>query len=171
MKRELKAKTAKRVFLEGVLAIFLAALLLTFVISSISEYDFDISQYAIVYLISVLTSMTMVTMLLFIITCIESLVIMMIDKKFNMRNLLFVNYNFFGKNILLSSLLVLVIINFDNATVKMTAIIVTYVIAVLLMAGYYFNIVRVASVNKNAGRVLISIIGVLVVAINGAALI
>ena len=48
-----KNKSAKRVLLEGVLAIFLAALLLTVLVSEISEYEFDVFQYAMVYVISV----------------------------------------------------------------------------------------------------------------------
>lgn len=165
-----KNKSAKRVLLEGVLAIFLAALLLTLLVSEISEYEFDVFQYAMVYVISVVASMMMVTLLLFIITCVESLIIMIIDKKFNMRNLLFVNYNFFGKNILLSALLAMVVMNFENMVVQTVATVFLYIIAVLLIAGYYLNIVNVASVNKKAGRVLISIIGALIVVFNGAVL-
>lgn len=165
-----KNKSAKRVLLEGVLAIFLAALLLTLLVSEISEYKFDVFQYAMVYVISVVASMMMVTLLLFIITCVESLIIMIIDKKFNMRNLLFVNYNFFGKNILLSALLAMVVMNFENMVVQTVATVLLYIIAVLLIAGYYLNIVNVASVNKKAGRVLISIIGALIVVFNGAVL-
>lgn len=165
-----KNKSAKRVLLEGVLAIFLAALLLTVLVSEISEYEFDVFQYAMVYVISVVASMMMVTLLLFIITCVESLIIMIIDKKFNMRNLLFVNYNFFGKNILLSALLAMVVMNFENMVVQTVATALLYIIAVLLIAGYYLNIVNVASVNKKAGRVLISIIGALIVVFNGAVL-
>ena len=100
----------------------------------------------------------------------ESLIIMIIDKKFNMRNLLFVNYNFFGKNILLSALLAMVVMNFENMVVQTVATALLYIIAVLLIAGYYLNIVNVASVNKKAGRVLISIIGALIVVFNGAVL-
>lgn len=159
----------RKLLLEGILAIFLAAFLLTLVISGISEYEFTVSQYAIVYSISVLTSMMMVTMLLFIITCIEALIIMLIDKKFNMRNLLFVNYNFFGKNILLSALLVLIILNVDHSMIKTVSILIAYLIAVLFIGCYYFDITKVAFVNKNAGKVLVSMIGILAVVCNGAA--
>ena len=135
MTRELGKKTAKCVLVEGVLSIFLAALLLTFVISDISESEFGVSQYVMVYLISVLMSTTLTTLLLFIITCIESLIIMIVDRKFNMRNLLFANYNFFGKNILLSSMLLLAVVHFDSELVKRVFVLVTYVTAIWLIAS------------------------------------
>ncbi len=159
-------RTAKRVLSEGVLSILAAALFLTLVIANVSEYDLSFRHYVVAYCLSALASVVLATILLLIVTCIESFLIMTIDKRFVMQNLLISNLSYFGKNILLSACFILMHFYVESKVVVTLAMVVAFGIAAFLMVDYYMNLVRVARVHKKAANLLVAILSVLAILSN-----
>lgn len=89
-----KSREIKLSILQGVVSILLSTLIVTRIISDVAEYEFEIYQYVIIYTVSVLATLFIVTIIMMFVTSLEAFLIILIDKKFSLRNLLLVNYSF-----------------------------------------------------------------------------
>lgn len=161
-----RTRTTRRVLSEGVLSILTAALFLTLVIANVSEYDLTLRHYVLAYCLSALASVVLATILLLIVTCIESFLIMTIDKRFILQNLLISNLSYFGKNILLSAGFILMHFYVESKVVVTVAMVVAFAIAAILIVDYYVNLVNVARVHKKAANILVVILSVLAILSN-----
>lgn len=165
-----KTKSVKWSVFIGIVSILTATLIVTKIVSDVAEYKFSTYQYIIMYLISVMSSIFIVTVLMVIITSIEALLIMIIDKKFNLRNLLLINYSFFGKCILTSAVLIYILDKCSNKIVGIVSVLATYILICLFVILNYFNLVNIAIVNKKAAKMITVIVMLILIFFNGVAL-
>lgn len=156
-----KKKSVKRSIIIGIVSILISTMFMTKLVSNVAEFEFTMYQYVITYLIAVISSLFIVTTLMMIITSIEAFFIMIIDKRFSLRNLLLINYSFFGKCILTSSILIYVLDRFSNKIVGIVSILITYVLVGVFIVLNYFNLVNIAVVNKKAAK-MITVIAMLI---------
>ncbi len=166
-----KSREIKLSILQGVVSILLSTLIVTRIISDVAEYEFEIYQYVIIYTVSVLATLFIVTIIMMFVTSLEAFLIMLIDKKFSLRNLLLVNYSFFGKCILASSVLIYILYEDFNSTICQIAVLVTALLVALFIFLNYYSLVKVAIVNKKAAKAITTVMLIIMAVFNTATLI
>lgn len=141
---------------KGMLALLVSMIFLTGMVLALSDKKFNTGEYIFTYIFSSVVGIIVITILLFTITCISSLIIIPVNRKFSMRNLFCVIYNFYGKTIMLN----MILIYMYYQEWKLNAIIVggIYIIfSLLLVVQYYKEVVQYAYVSKTGAKLLIGI--------------
>lgn len=141
----------------GIIPIFISAVFLTRVIFQLADVSFGMREYILSYIFSVVSALFLSAMLLFVITSLSALIIMLINKVFNMQQLFMVNYNYYGKCILLNSIFVYLFLNFEESWFMYIWNVGYYLIILFLLYRYYVNLVKFAYVNKWAAKILTGI--------------
>ncbi len=141
----------------GIIPIFISAIFLTRVIFQLADVSFGMREYILSYIFSVVSALLLFTMLLFIITSLSALIIMLINKVFNMQQLFMVNYNYYAKCILLNSIFLYLFLNFEESWFIHICNVGYDLIILFLLYRYYVNLIKFAYVNKCAAKLLTGI--------------
>lgn len=142
--------------LTGIVSLLISMLFVTGMVLSLLDGSYNSRQYIFTYIFSSVIGIMVATMLLFIVTCISSLVIMIVNKTFSMRNLFCVVYSYYGKSILLNSILLYVYYLGKEINTGIT-ITVYMLFTLIFLIQYYRDTIKCASVQKAAAMLLLGV--------------
>lgn len=142
--------------LTGMVSLLFSMLFVTGMVLSLLDGRYNSRQYIFTYIFSSVIGIMFATMLLFIVTCISSLVIMIVNTTFSMRNLFCVVYCYYGKSILLNSILLYLFYLGKEVNTGMT-IAVYLLFTLLFLVQYYQDTVKCAGVKKTAAMLLLGV--------------
>lgn len=154
----------RAIILKGIFLVLLSVLLLTFTIFDITETSFTTKGYIFVYFFTSIITIMAVSMLLFVITCISSLIIMAVNKKFSMRNLYCVLYEYYSKVIMLNAITAFIVF-FWELKVNKIIILIYAVCSILFFIQLYNNMIKYAYVYKLSAKILVGIMSLFSIAI------
>lgn len=156
-KQEEKKRLKEIKIWHGIIPVFISAIFLTRVIFELADVSFGIREYVLAYALAVISALFISAMLLFVITSLSALIIMLVNKIFNMQQLFRVNYNYYGKCILLNSVFMYLFLKFEDPMFMHICNISYYLFILFLLYRYYVNLIEFAYVNKWAARLLLGI--------------
>ena len=142
--------------LSGIVSLLFSMLFVTGIVLSVLEGGFNSRQYIFTYIFSSVVGIMVATMVLFIVTCISSLIIMIVNTRFNMRNLFCVIYSYYGKSLLLNSILLYVYYLGKEVNTGIT-VAIYLLFTLMFLVQYYLDTIKCASVQKVAARLLMGV--------------
>ena len=141
---------------KGISALLISMFFLTGMVLALTEMQFSTGEYIFAYIFSSIVGIMIVTMLLFTVTCLSSLIIIPVDRKFSMRNLFCVIYNYYGKTIMLN--MILIYIYYQEWKISAGIVGSIYVIfSLIFMFQYYKGVITCAYVHKTAAKLLVGV--------------
>lgn len=140
----------------GVVSLLFSMIFITGMVLSLLDGSYNSRQYIVTYIFSSVIGIMVATMLLFMVTCISSLVIMIVNTRFSMRNLFCVVYSYYGKSILLNSILLYVYYLGKGGNTGIT-ITVYLLLTLIFLVQYYRDTIKCASVQKAAAMLLLGV--------------
>lgn len=158
MEQGMRIKTGENLALTIIIGISSVGIAMVFITGMV----FDMMDMAgirhnlLSYLFSGLSGIMFATMMLFLVTCINALVIMLVNTEFSMRNLFCVVYNYYGKNILLNTILIYLFYQ-GTETNKILLYGFYILFLILFFVQFYCRLIHCAGVEKKAAKLLLGI--------------
>lgn len=138
----------------SLLNVIIASLLISYSFLSLLDANFKIGGYAFVAGMSVM----LISIIVFVITCIISIIVILFDNRFSMKFLYIFTHEYIGRTLLVTGVFVYLNIVLDLNISKLVANLIANSINIILLFKYYKKITLVASINKIAARLIVVLI-------------
>lgn len=149
-----KVSSAKTIMLISILNFILSILMVTYSLMSLLDINFKIIGYIFVSC----ASLIFISFIVFVITCIISIVVIFFDNRFNMKLLYIFTYEYVGRTLLITSLFVFLTLGLDFNISRLGSIIIVDIFNLIFIVKYYKAITIEANVNKLAAKLIVGLV-------------
>lgn len=139
-----KNRNLKEKFWISLIIVSLSTFLLIYSFMDLVEYNPNIHGYFIFTIMST----TLISIVIFMVTCIVAIIIVLFDKKFGMRDLYIVTYEYISKAFLNTSVFTFLMV-FKNIEINsFTCRLISNILNMIFIFQYYKSMTKIVKINR-----------------------
>lgn len=147
----LKNRTLKEKFWISLVIVSLSAFLLVYSFMELLDYNPNIHGY---FIFTIMATM-LICIIIFMVTCIVAIIIVLFDKKFRMRDLYIVTYEYMGKTLLNTSVFTFLMVFKGIEINSFTCRLITNILNGIFIFQYYKSMTKIVKINKLPALIVI----------------
>lgn len=151
---DLKNKTLKGMIYTSIVSTMVSAFLLNYSFMMLLECNLKIYTYIALAFMSTM----LISIIVFVLTCIISIVVILFDNKFSMKHLYAITYKYISKTLLVTAFFTFLMIVLNIEINIFSLRLIANILNMIFIFQYYKGITFIANVNKLAAKSIVVLI-------------